>query len=442
MQSAAAFFQFEKNNTTFKRETIAGLTTFATMSYIIFVNPAILSTTGMDFGAVMVATCLAAAIGTILMGTLANYPIALAPGMGLNAYFAFSVCGILGISWQTALGGVFLSGIAFVILSVFRFREKIISSIPDSLKHAIAVGIGLFIASIGLKDGGVLVSDPATLIKLGELTAPVPLITLAGIIITASLLARRINGAMLLGMAATGLLAGAGGYLDYHGILSAPPSLAPTFLQLDIPGAVQTGLVTVVVVFFFVDLFDTVGTVVSIGEQAGYMQNGQLPRAGRALFSDALATTVGSLLGTSTVTSYIESASGISEGGRTGFANLVTAALFVLAIFLSPLTELLGAGVHVGDKLLHPVTAPALVVVGSLMVASGMKINWRDYTESIPAFLTLIGIPLASSIADGMALGFISFPLIKLFAGRRKDIGFAVYLLGGVFLLRYFILAL
>ncbi|MFQ5630563.1 MAG: NCS2 family permease [bacterium] len=440
MSAIAKFFDFEQNETTLKQETIAGVTTFATMAYIIFVNPAILSTTGMDFGAVMVATCLAAAIGTLLMGLLANYPIALAPGMGLNAYFAFSVCGALQIPGQTAFGGVFLSGFAFIVLSFFKFREKIIASIPASLKHAIAVGIGLFIAFIGLKEGGVLMADPATFVKLGNLRSLVPLLTMFGLIMTAVLLVRRVSGAILWGILATGVLAGLSGMLEYKAIFDLPPSLAPTFAQLDIIGALQTGFLTIVIVFFFVDLFDTVGTIIAIGERGNFMRDGQLPRAGRALLSDALATAAGSLFGTSTTTSYIESTAGISEGARTGFANMITALLFLSAIFFAPLVKLLGDGIEVDGVHFHPITAPALIVVGSMMVVNSLKIDWQDYSESIPAFLTMLGIPLTFSIADGMALGFISYPLIKLFSGKGKEVGVAVYILGVVFMARYLLL--
>lgn len=440
MSVISKYFDFETNKTTLRQETVAGVTTFATMAYIIFVNPAILSTTGMDFGAVMVATCLAAATGTLLMGLLANYPIALAPGMGLNAYFAFSVCGALNIPWQTALGGVFLSGLAFCMLSVFKFREKIINAIPASLKHAIAIGIGLFIAFIGLKEGGIVVADPATLVALGDLRSAVALLTIFGLVATAVLMARKVSGAILLGIVATGLIAGGIGLLEFKGIFDAPPSLSPTFFQLDLICAIETGFVTIVVVFLFVDLFDTVGTVIAIGERGGFMRDGQLPRAGRVLLSDALATTAGSLFGTSTTTSYIESTAGISEGGRTGFANIITAGLFLAALFFSPLVELLGAGIEVDGVRFHPITAPALVVVGSMMVVNSLKIDWENCSESIPAFLTMLGIPLTFSIADGMALGFISYPLIKLLSGKSREVGIAVYILAGVFLIRYLFL--
>ncbi len=412
-----------------------------TMAYIIFVNPAILSAAGMDFGAVMVATSLASAIGTLLMGLYANYPFALAPGMGLNAYFAYSVCLGLGVPWQTALGAVFLSGIAFVLLSAFKVRESIVNAIPQSLKSAIAIGIGLLIAFIGLREGGLVVADPNTFVRLGNVRSPVALLTLFGVLLTAILMARKVVGALLIGIVATGVIALASGLVSYHGIVSTPPSLAPTFLKLDIAGALKLGLVTVVVVFLFVDLFDTVGTLVGVSEQAGFMRDGKLPRAGRALMSDAIATTVGAFLGTSTVTSYIESVAGVAEGGRTGFANVVTAGLFLLALFISPLAAMVGQGIEVAPgQFLHPITAPALIVVGSMMVINVWDIDWRDKTEAIPAFLTMIGMPLTFSIADGMAFGFVSFPIIKLFSGRAREVSPLVYVLAVIFAGRYWIL--
>lgn len=433
-------FDFAGAGTNFRRETIAGLTTFATMSYIIFVNPAILSSAGMDFGAVMVATCLSAAIGTLLMALLANYPIALAPGMGINAYFAFSVCQGLGIPWQTALAGVFISGVAFIALALFRFREKIISSIPAGLKNAIAIGIGLLIAFVGLKEGGIIASHPVTFVRLASLREPIALLTLFGLLLTAILLARRVVGALLLGIFATTVLALLRGLVKFQGVFSLPPSMAPTFLKLDVVSALDLGFATIIIVFFFVDLFDTVGTLVGVGEQAGFLKNGQLPRGGRALLADAITTTLGAMFGTSTVVAYIESAAGVAEGGRTGFANLVTAALFIIALFFSPLAQMIGGGIQVGNDLYHPITAPALIIVGGMMVQNVLHIDWKDATESIPAFLTLISMPLTFSIVDGMALGFISYPIIKLVSGRGKEVSLAVYILMAVFLIRYLFL--
>lgn len=411
------------------------------MSYIIFVNPAILAAAGMDFGAVMMATCISSAIGTLIMGLLANYPIALAPGMGINAYFAFSVCQAMGLSWQSALGGVFLSGVAFIVLALFRFREKIINSIPASLKNAIAIGIGLLIAFVGLKEGGLIAAHASTFVQLGSLTSNIAVLTLVGILFTAVLVARKVVGALLLGMLATTLVALAMGLVHFQGLLGAPPSMAPTVFRLDLRTTFDLGFVTIVVVFLFVDLFDTVGTLVGVGGQAGFLREGKLPRAGRALFSDAVATVIGALAGTSTVVSYIESAAGIAEGGRTGFANVITAMLFLLAIFFAPLAQMIGGGIAAGDAVLHPITAPALIIVGSMMLQNVLHIDWFDATESIPAFVTIVGIPLTFSIADGMALGFISYPILKWAAGRRREVSLAVIVLMLVFVMRYILLA-
>lgn len=437
----AGFFRFAENQTSYRKEILAGLTTFATMSYIIFVNPAILAASGMDFGAVMVATCVSAAIGTLIMGLLANYPIALAPGMGINAYFSFSVCQAMGLPWQSALGGVFFSGVAFIMLALFRFREQIINSIPSSLKNAIAIGIGILIAFVGLKEGGLIAAHASTFVQLGSLTSSIALLTLFGIIFTGMLVARKIVGALLLGMLATSTLALAMGLVRFQGLVGAPPSIAPTLFQLNLRATLDLGFVTIVVVFLFVDLFDTVGTLVGVGEQGGFLKEGKLPRAGRALFADAVATVVGALAGTSTVVSYIESAAGIAEGGRTGFANVITAALFLLAIFFAPLAQMIGGGITVGDTVLHPITAPALIIVGAMMLQNALHIDWTDATESIPAFVTIIGIPLTFSIADGMAFGFISYPFLKWAAGRRRDVSFAVVVLMLVFMMRYLLLA-
>lgn len=435
------FFRFAENQTTYRNEILAGLTTFATMSYIIFVNPAILAAAGMDFGAVMVATCISSAIGTLIMGLLANYPIALAPGMGINAYFAFSVCQAMGLPWQSALGGVFFSGVAFIILALFRFREKIINSIPSSLQNAIAIGIGMLIAFVGLKEGGLIRAHPATFVQLGDLRNSIALITLFGILFTAVLVARKVVGALLVGMLATSVVALAGGLVHYQGFVGAPPSIAPTLFQLNLRATLDLGFVTIVVVFLFVDLFDTVGTLVGVGEQGGFLKEGKLPRAGRALLADAVATVAGALAGTSTVVSYIESAAGVAEGGRTGFANMITAMLFLLAIFFAPLAQMIGGGIAVGDTVLHPITAPALIIVGAMMLQNVLHIDWADATESIPAFVTIVGIPLTFSIADGMAFGFISYPVIKLAAGRRREVSPAVIVLMLVFVTRYLLLA-
>lgn len=430
-------FKLTENKTNVRTEMVAGMTTFMTMAYIIFVQPSLLSIVGMDFGAVMMATCLSAAIATLLMGFYANYPIALAPAMGENFFYVYTVILTMGISWQVALGAVFLSGVAFFILTLFKIRELIIDAVPRSLKNAIAVGIGFFIAFIGFVNAGIIERNPAGIVKLGNLQSIPVLLSIFGILFTVLLMTWRVKGAILIGIVATTLLSLPFGIVKYHGIVSAPPSLAPTFMQMDILGALQLGLVTVVTVFLFMAVFDAIGTLIGIGEQAGFIVDGKFPRANKALMSDALGTVVGATLGTSTVTAYIESAAGVEEGGRTGLANVVTGVLFLLAIFFSPIVQMIGGGYQVGESLLFPVTSPALIIVGCLMAKNITKIIWDDLTEAFPAFLVVIGMPLTYSIADGLAFGFISYPILKALSGKFRETSWLVYLLGLIFLLRY-----
>jgi len=431
-------FALRENETTLRTEVLGGVTTFMTMAYIVFVNPAVLSQAGMDFGAVMVATCLSAAIATWVMGLAANYPIALAPAMGENVFFITVVVG-MGVSWQVALAAVFVSGVVFFLLTFLRIRELIIDAVPTSLKHAIAVGIGLFIAFIGLANAGVVErSDGPGLVKLAELTRGPTLVALAGLALTVVLMARGIKGAILLGILLSTLLAWAGGYVEWQGLIDAPPSLAPTFLQLDLRGLLDLALVPVIIIFLFMAVFDAIGTLIGIGEQGGFLKDGKLPRATPALMADSSGTVVGSLLGTSTVTAYIESATGVEAGARTGLANMITGTLFVVAVFFSPLVRMVGGGIVVDDGVvLSPMTAPALIVVGSLMARNIGLIDWGDFTEAFPAFLVFISIPFGWSIADGIAFGFISYPLLKLLGGRPREASALVYGLGVLFVLRY-----
>ena len=428
LSKIAEYFEFEKYETNFKIETLAGITTFMTMAYIIFVNPQILSIAGMDFGAVMVATCIASATASLIMGLFARYPFALAPGMGLNAYFTFGVCLGMGIDWRVALGAVFISGILFIILTLTKIRTMIFNAIPNAIKYGTAVGIGLFIAFIGLKSAGIIVGNEATLVTLGNLLGPQTLLAMFGIFLIGILLCRKVVGAILWGIIATSLIGMIFGISPFpEGIVSMPPSIAPTFMQLDIMGALNLGLLTIVLAFFFIDLFDTLGTLSALSSQAGYLKDGKLPRAERALMSDSIGTAIGSLLGTSTVTTYIESASGIAVGGRTGFVSVVVALLFLLALFFHPIVSAIPSYA----------TAPALVIVGTLMMSHVKNINWDDVSEAIPAFITLITIPLTYSIATGLALGFISYPILKIFSGKAKEVHWIVYLLAIVFALRF-----
>ncbi|TET71089.1 MAG: NCS2 family permease, partial [Candidatus Aminicenantes bacterium] len=427
------FFKLEENKTSFRTEMVGGVTTFMTMSYIIFVQPAILSITGMDKGAVMVATCISAALATLLMGLLAKYPIALAPAMGHNIFFAVIVCGTMGYSWQVALGAVFISGTIFIILSIFKVWGVLVASVPDSLKHAIAVGIGLLIALIGLEYGGIVVDAPDVLVGLGDLTSRPVVLVLFGVVLTAVLMTIRVKGAVLLGILGTAILGIPLGIVKYHGIAAAPPSLLPTLFKLDILGAFNTGLITVVFVFFFLDLFDTIGTLIGVSGPAGFLKEGKLPRANKAMLSDAVGTVSGALLGTSTVTSYIESATGIAHGARTGLANVFTSLLFLIALFFSPLAEMIGGEYIYNGLTLRPVVAPPLIIVGYLMMKCVTWIKWEDLTEAIPAFLTIIIMPLTLSITEGIAFGFISYSLLKLVSGKGKQVHWLIYMFSALF---------
>ncbi len=441
-------FKLTQAKTNIRTEVIAGATTFMTLSYIIFVQPAVLSTTGMDFGAVMVATCLAGALATFLMGILANYPIALAPAMGHNFYFAFTVCGAaavggLGYSWQLGLGAVFLSGSIFIILSFWGLREKIVNAVPEGLKNAIAVGIGLLIALIGMEWAGIVVAKPGTLIGLGDLANPPVLLSLFGLAIIFILISLRVRGAILIGIVVTALSGLPFSLVKYQGLLSLPPSLSPLLFKLNVWGvfANLSGFITIIFVFFFLDLFDTIGTLIGVSEQAGFIREGKLPRARQALFSDAVGTVTGALLGTSTVTSYIESAAGVAEGGRTGLSNMVTGALMLLALFFYPLAKMIGGGYELSAGVrLYPVIAPALIVVGSMMLKQVKRIKWDDPTEALPAFLSLIVMPLTLSITEGIAFGFISYSFLKILTRQGRKVSWLIHLFALLFLLRYLFL--
>ena len=437
------YFELEKNGTDIKTEFIAGATTFTTMAYIIFVNPAILSAplgSNMDFRAVTAATCIAAAFATLMMGFLANYPIALAPGMGLNAFFSFVVCGKMGIPWQTALGIVFASGVIFTLLSASKARELIVNSIPHSLKLASAAGIGLFIAFIGLKSAGFVVSDPNTFVTFGPLDSPPTLLSLTGLIILITLSARKVKGAILISILLTGIIGIAFRMIEFKNIVGTA-DLSKTFFKLDIIDIFQLKYLAPILIFLFFDMFDTIGTLVGVGEQAGFIKDGKLPRGNRALVSDSVGTIAGSVLGTSTVTSYIESSAGITSGGRTGLVNVFTALFFLTALFFVPLAEMFGGGYKVSENVyLYPVTAPALIVVGSLMMANIRKIQWNDITEAFPAFLTIILMPLTFSIAEGLAAGFVFYAFLKLVSGRGHEVSRLVYGLSLILILRYIFL--
>ncbi len=424
-------------------EVLAGVTTFVTMCYIVVVQPAMLGAAGMDPGAVFTATCLAAALGSFLMAGLANYPIALAPGMGENAYFTYAVCLGMGISWQMALGAIFISGLIFVLVSFVGLRERVMTAVPDALKLAIAAGIGLLIALVGLEWGGLVVHSPATLVTLGDFRQPAVITALAGLVVSAVLYARRVRGAILLGIAAAASAGLALGVLAApKAVFALPPSIAPTFLQLDLPSWSELvhqrrEFLTVIFIFFIMVLFDTVGTLIGVGQAAGLMKDGRLPRARQALLADALATSGGALLGSTTVTSYIESAAGVAEGGRTGMTAAVAGLLFLAVLFVHPLVQVLGAAVVVGGAELHPPLCGALVLVGFLMAQNAGRIPWEDATEGIPAFLCMIFMPLTFSITEGIAVGFIGYSLLKLASGRAREAHPLLHVLAALFLARY-----
>ncbi|MBI5386674.1 MAG: NCS2 family permease [Verrucomicrobia bacterium] len=461
-------FALAEHQTTVRTEVLAGLTTFITMAYIIFVQPAVLTgaitgrPTGMDFGAVTAATCLSAALASVIMGLYARYPVAQAPGMGQNFFFvlgavpAATAAGFAN-AWEVALGVVFISGVLFLLLSFFGVREAVLDAISPSLKHAIAVGIGLFIAFIGLRNAGLIVmpQSPGAEIHLNpHLASPDLLVFFFGLLLAAALHTRRVAGSILWGIAGATALAIAlklslplwpaswaesplvqdsmlvKRFSLATGLVSLPPSLAPTFLKLDLRHALSFAMAPFIIVFLFMVLFDTVGTLIGVAEQAGFIKNNQLPRAKQAFASDALATTLGACLGTSTVTSYIESAAGVEQGGRTGLTAVVAGAFFLLALFFTPVIAMVGS--------YAPITAPALVLVGAMMIRNVARIDWSDYSESIPAFLIMVGIPLSYSIGDGLAVGFLSYPLLKLLAGRGREVKWVLYALG-VLLLAYFV---
>jgi AGZA family xanthine/uracil permease-like MFS transporter len=420
-------FQLKAHNTNVRTEMLAGVTTFLAMAYILFVNPSILGETGMDKGAVFVATCLAAAIGSTIMGLIANYPIALAPGMGLNAFFTYTVVLHMGHTWQVALGAVFISAVCFFLLSIFRIREWIVNSIPLPLRSAIAAGIGLFLALIALQGAGIVVGNPATVVGMGDLTKPSAVLAILGFFLIVALEARKVRGAVLIGILVVTTASILLGFSPFNGLVSMPPSLAPTFMQLDIAGALDIGLLSVIFAFLFVDLFDNSGTLIGVAKRAGLMgKDGHMPKMGRALIADSTAAMAGSLLGTSTTTSYIESAAGVSAGGRTGLTAIVVAVLFLLALFFAPLAGSVPAYA----------TAPALFFVSVLMASGLAEIDWDDITEAAPVVVTALAMPLTYSIANGIAFGFIAWTLIKLLAGRTRDLNSALVILSILFVVK------
>lgn len=425
------YFNLTELNTNVKTEVVAGITTFLTMAYIIFVNPSILSEAGMDYGAVFVATCLAAAIGCFVMGLWANYPIAQAPGMGLNAFFTYGVVLGMGYTWEAALGAVFFSGLTFFLLSIFKIREWIINSIPMSLRLGIAAGIGLFLAMIALKNSGIVVANPATFVSMGDLSQPAPLYALLGFFVITAMSYLRVKGAVLIGILGITLMAMLLGHNEYAGLMSMPPSIAPTFMAMDLMGALDVAMLSVIFAFLFVDLFDTSGTLVGVAHRGKLLdKDGKLPRLGRAMMADSTASMAGAALGTSTTTSYIESTAGIASGGRTGLTAVVVGVLFLISLFFAPLAGSIPAYA----------TAGALLYVAVLMAGSLSHANWEDPTDAAPVLIAALAMPLTFSIADGIALGFISFVSIKALSGRFSDLNPAVVILALLFAAKFLFL--
>ncbi len=422
-----SLFKLREHGTTVRTEVVAGLTTFLTMSYIIFVNPDILSSTGMDRDAVFVATCIAAALGSAIMGFVANWPIGMAPGMGLNAFFAFTVVAALGFTWQQALGAVFISGVVFLLLTVTGVRRWLIEGIPHSLRSSIAAGIGLFLGIIALKNAGIVVPNPATLVGLGDLKHTGPLLAILGFFVIAVLDALNVRGSILIGILVVTALSIILGVSEFRGIVSTPPSLAPTFLQLDIMGAMHAGLLLVILVLVLVEVFDATGTLIGVAKRAGLVEEGKPNNLGRALLADSTAIVAGSLVGTSSTTAYVESASGVQAGGRTGLTAVVVAVLFLAALFFSPLAAAVPTYA----------TAPALLYVAGLMMRELTEIDWEDVTEAAPAALTALTMPFTYSIANGLAFGFVSYVVLKIFTGKWGEVHPATQIVAALFVIRF-----
>nr|WP_255754946.1 NCS2 family permease [Massilia sp. erpn] len=427
MSITEKLFKLRENGTNVRTEVVAGLTTFLTMAYIIFVNPSILSEAGVPRDAVFVATCLAAALGTLIMGLYANYPIGMAPGMGLNAYFAYAVVLGMGIPWQIALGAVFISGCLFVLISVFRLREMIVNGIPHSLRTAITAGLGLFLGLIALKSAGIVTADKATMVTAGDLHKPAALMAIGGFLLIVTLDRLRVRGAILIGIVSITVLSFFFGDTKFQGLISTPPSLAPSLFKLDIPGAIGVGLFNVVLVFFLVELFDATGTLMGVANRAGLLVSGKMERLNKALLADSCAIVAGSMLGTSSTTAYVESAAGVQAGGRTGLTAVVIALMFLACLFFSPIAAVVPPYA----------TAPALLFVACLMLRDLSDLDWNETTESIPAGITALLIPYTYSIAHGIAFGFITYAALKLLTGRAREVKLIVWLIAGVFIFKY-----
>ncbi|CAK1854578.1 adenine:H(+) symporter [Vibrio crassostreae] len=420
------FFKIKAHGSSVKNELVGGVTTFATMAYIIFVNPQIMAASGMDSGAAFVATCIGAAIGCLLMGLFANWPVGLAPGMGLNAFFSFTVVSEMGYSWEVALGAVFISGILFVGMSFYKVRQWIIESIPVSLRYSMTAGVGLFLGLIGLKTAGIVVENPATLVSLGDFTKPEALLAAIAFLIIAVLSERKVFGAVLIGILSVTLVGMMLGLVHYNGFFAAPPSLAPTFLKMDIMGALDVSMISVILAFLFVNMFDTAGTLMGVAERANLTnpETGKIEGLSKALKADSISSVAGACVGCPPVTSYVESAAGVAAGARTGLSAIVVGVLFLAAIFLSPLAGMIPAYA----------TSGALIYVAFVMMSSMQHVDWKDFTNGAPAAITALMMPLTFSIANGIALGFITYTVLKLATGKTKDVSISMYFLAAIFI--------
>ncbi|MEZ9571928.1 NCS2 family permease [Vibrio sp. 10N.261.55.F4] len=419
-------FKIKAHGSSVKNELVGGVTTFATMAYIIFVNPQIMAASGMDAGAVFVATCIGAAIGCLLMGLFANWPVGLAPGMGLNAFFSFTVVSEMGYSWEVALGAVFISGILFVGMSFYKVRQWIIESIPESLRYSMTAGVGLFLGLIGLKTAGIVVENPATLVSLGDFTKPEALLAAIAFLIIAVLSERKVFGAVLIGILSVTLVGMMLGLVHYDGFFAAPPSLAPTFMAMDIAGALNVSMISVILAFLFVNMFDTAGTLMGVAERANLTnpETGKIEGLSKALKADSISSVAGACVGCPPVTSYVESAAGVAAGARTGLSAIVVGVLFLAAIFLSPLAGMIPAYA----------TSGALIYVAFVMMSSMQHVDWKDFTNCAPAAITALMMPLTFSIANGIALGFITYTVLKLATGKTKDVSISMYFLAAIFI--------
>ncbi|MCX7798123.1 MAG: NCS2 family permease [Melioribacter sp.] len=432
------FFAISERQSTIKTEILAGITIFLTMSYIIFVEPAVLQIAGMDFGAVMTATCLGTALICILMGLIANYPIAGAPLMGENFFFTFTIVIAMKFPWQAALAAVFIEGILFLILTTLKIREIIIDSIPESLKQAMAVAIGLFIGFIGLKWSGIVVTNTSTSVALGDLKSPPVILSIIGVLITSTLMVKKIKGSFLWGIIITTIIGILIGIVKFEGVISLPPSISPVFLKFDFSFITDFNFWVLIFILLYMEIFDTIGTIIGIAQEGGFIKNNKIPNASRILFVDALGTSLGAILGTSTISSYIESSAGVTQGARTGLAAITTGFLFLIALLFYPLVKMIGGGFILSENnVIYPIVAPTLILVGFLMLKNIKNIDFSNFSESIPAYLTIMGVPLTYSIADGIAFGIISYPIIKLLTGKAKEVTITMYILALIFIIRY-----